>query len=71
MESRKRLINTFVNSIYLYDDKMVIIFNYKDGTNAVTLEELEEEMSSDLETPTPPKEKSRNLSKDKCDFFAI
>lgn len=71
LESRKRLINTFVNSIYLYDDKMVIIFNYKDGTNAVTLEELEEEMSSDLETPTPPKEKSRNLSKDKCDFFAI
>lgn len=54
LESRKRLIDTFVNSIYLYDDKIVFVFNYKDGTKAVTLEELEEELSSDLEASTPP-----------------
>ena len=54
LESRKRLINTFVNSIYLYDDKIVFIFNYKDGMKTISLEELEEEMSSDLEYTTPP-----------------
>ncbi|MCH5316246.1 MAG: recombinase family protein [Eubacterium sp.] len=54
LESRKRLINTFVNSIYLYDDKIVFIFNYKDGTKEVTLQELEEILSSDLEGTTPP-----------------
>lgn len=54
LESRKRLIDTFVNSIYLYDDKIVFAFNYKDGTKSVTLSELEEELSSDLEGATPP-----------------
>ena len=29
---RKMLIDTFINAIFLYDDKMVITFNYKDGT---------------------------------------
>ena len=54
LESRKRLIDTFVNSIYLYDDKVVFTFNYKDGTKEVTLEELEEELSSDFKGTTPP-----------------
>ena len=54
LESRKRLIDTFVNSIYLYDDKIVFAFNYKDGTKTVSLAELEEELSSDLERATPP-----------------
>ena len=30
----------FVNAIYLYDDKMVITFNYKDGTKAITLDDV-------------------------------
>ena len=54
LESRKRLIDTFVNSIYLYDDKIVFAFNYKDGTKSVSLAELEEELSSDLDVSTPP-----------------
>jgi hypothetical protein len=48
-----------VNSIYLYDDKIVFAFNYKDGTKSVSLAELEEELSSDLEGATPP-QKIRN-----------
>ncbi|MDE7082970.1 MAG: hypothetical protein K2O89_04630 [Clostridia bacterium] len=54
LERRKRLINTFVNSIYLYDDKIVFIFNYKDSTKSVSLAELEEDLSLDLEGTTPP-----------------
>ena len=30
-EDRKALIDTFVNSIYLYDDKMTMTFNYRHG----------------------------------------
>lgn len=30
-EDRKALIDTFVNSIYLYDDKMTMTFNYRPG----------------------------------------
>ena len=43
---RQRLIDTFVNAIYLYDDKIVLITNYKDGTKTVTLEQVEEALSS-------------------------
>lgn len=30
-EHRQQLIDTFVNSVYLYDDRLLINFNYKDG----------------------------------------
>ena len=39
-DHRKWLINVFVNAIYLYDDKMVITFNYKDGTVTITLDDV-------------------------------
>jgi hypothetical protein len=29
------LIDTFINAIFLYDDKMLITFNYKDGTKTL------------------------------------
>ena len=40
-EYRKAIIDIFVNSIFLYDDKLVITFNWKDGAKTVTLAELE------------------------------
>ena len=39
---RKMLIDAFVNAIYLYDDKMVITFNYKDGTRTIALDDVKE-----------------------------
>ena len=38
-EHRQMLIDTFVNAIYLYDDKMLITFNYKDGTKTIAFDE--------------------------------
>ena len=35
------LIDTFVNAIYLYDDKMVITYNYKDGTDTITFGDVQ------------------------------
>ena len=40
-EQRQRLIDTFVNAVYLYEDKCVLTFNYKDGTKVITKEEVE------------------------------
>ena len=40
-EQRQRLIDIFVNSVYLYDGYAVITFNYKDGTKTITLDEVE------------------------------
>lgn len=57
---RQRLIDTFINRIYLYDDKMVITFNYKDGTETISLNDVEtalseEENGSDLVSCAVPK----------------
>ena len=39
---RKMLIDAFVNAIYLYDDKLVLTLNYKDGTKTITLDDVKE-----------------------------
>ena len=55
---RKMLIDAFVNAIYLYDDKMVITFNYKDGTRTIALDDVKEAVKkntgSDLDCLTAP-----------------
>ena len=57
---RETLINTFVNAVYLYDEKVLITFNYKDGTKTVTFDEIAakdapEGNGSDLGCFAPPK----------------
>lgn len=48
---QKKIIDIFVNAVYVYDDKLVLLYNYKDGAMTVKLEELE---GSDLEGLAPP-----------------
>ncbi len=38
---RQRLIDSFVNALYLYEDKIILAFNYKDGSKAITQAEVE------------------------------
>lgn len=58
LEHRRRLINSFVNAIYFYDDKMIITFNYKNGTKIIAFADLEKSgLSSDLTTHALPHEK--------------
>ena len=51
-EGKQRLIDGFVNSIYLYDDHFVITYNYKGQIKTVTFEELN---SSPLTSKGSPK----------------
>ena len=57
-DQRQALVDTFINSIYLYDDKVLITFNYKEGTQTVTFGEATEVASegngSDLDCFTAP-----------------
>ena len=48
-EQRQRLIDSFINAIYLYDDKVVLTFNYKDVSKTITLKDVEQAFGSDLE----------------------
>jgi len=53
-EQRQRLIDTFVNAVYLYDDKIVLTFNYKDGAKTITMAEIENNYGSDLTASGAP-----------------
>lgn len=61
---RKMLIDAFVNAIYLYDDKLVLTFNYKDGTRTITLDDVKEaakaNTGSDLDCHGAPKKRYPN-----------
>ena len=37
-EHRQRLIDSFVNAVYVFDDKLVLTYNYKDGTETISLD---------------------------------
>ncbi len=39
-EEKQQLIDYFINSVYVYDDKMIVLLNYKDGQRSVTFDEL-------------------------------
>ena len=60
-EQRQRLIDSFVNAVYVYDDKIILTFNYQDGTETITLDNIN---GSDLEAVSPPNQhKTDGLSR--------
>ena len=70
---RKMLIDAFINAIFLYDDKMVITFNYKEGTKTITFAELQDAISnkngSDLDCLAAPLRNDLCMSDDRASAF--
>ena len=64
-DQRQALVDTFINSIYLYDDKVLITFNYKEGTQTIPFEKVEESKAkgngSDFDCVTAPNNENPNL----------
>lgn len=54
---QREIIDVFVNSVYVYDDKLVLTYNFKDGTQTITLKEIEDALSSDMTCIAPPVKK--------------
>ena len=59
---RKEIIDTFLNSIYVYDDRLVFTYNYRDGTETLTLKDIEAAFGSDLKNCAPPSRATENDS---------
>lgn len=55
LEERRRLIDSFVNSVTIFDDYILITFNYKDGETRLDFKDIE---SSDLQSVGGPIEAS-------------
>lgn len=51
---RREIIDTFVNSVYVYDDKLILTYNYKDGSQTLSLKEIDAALCSDLTSMCPP-----------------
>ena len=71
LEERRRLIDSFVNSVTIFDDHILITFNYKEGSVRVTFEDIK---SSDLKSVGGPtcidkKDADKNPAL-KCGIFA-
>ena len=65
-EFQKRLIGTFVNAVYVFDDKLVLTYNYQHGTQTISLEEIESALSSDFDGASPP-----NFRNPPCDRWVM
>ena len=52
LEERRRLIDSFVNSVTVFDDYILITFNYKEGEERLDFTDIE---SSDLQSVGGPR----------------
>ena len=58
MTYRKRIIDIFVNAVYVYEDKLVFTYNFRDGNETVSLADIKLSLgshSSDISDSTSPK----------------
>lgn len=51
---QRQIIDTFINSIYVFDDRLIFTYNYKNGTQTVSLADISAAFGSDLKSGTPP-----------------
>ena len=61
---RQMLIDTFVNAVFVHDDKLLLTFNFKDGTRTITLNDVKEatcSSGSDLDCFVAPSKRERLL----------
>lgn len=40
-DQRQKLVDSFVNAVYLYEDRLILTFNYKDGAKTITLADIQ------------------------------
>ena len=55
LEYQKQIIDVFVNSIYVFEDKLVMTYNYKDESETISLEDVQQVFGSDIAGSAPPK----------------
>lgn len=56
---QREMIDTFLNSVYVYDDKIVFTYNFRDHAETVTLDEIEYVFCSDVNDCPPPIKRHR------------
>lgn len=60
MDVRRRIIDTFINAVYLYDDKVIIYYNIKDGRQVSYIEAIDAPNELENLQPVPEGIKKAN-----------
>lgn len=58
LEYQKQIIDVFVNSIYVFEDKLVMTYNYKDESETISLEDVQQVFGSDIAGSAPPRKRT-------------
>lgn len=70
IECQKRLIKTFINSVFVYDDKVVLTFNYSGDNRTITIKEIDAGLQQGVRMPralwgqTKIRSRMRGVAKD-------
>ena len=67
-DCQKRLINTFVNSVFVYDDKVVLTFNYSGDKRTMTLKEIDAGLQQGVRIPETNAYQKKNNPNHICGF---
>ena len=52
IDCQKRLIKIFLNSVFVYDDKVVLTFNYSGDNRTITLKEIDAGLEHGVRIPS-------------------
>jgi len=61
IDCQRRLIKTFLNSVFVYDDKVVLTFNYSGDDRTITLHEIDGGLGHSICIPSAVVHQKENL----------
>ena len=61
IDCQKRLIKTFLNAVFVYDDKVVLTFNYSGDERTITLHEIDGGLGHSIRIPSAVVHQKENL----------
>ena len=68
---QKQLIKTFVNSVFVYDDRVVLTFNYSGDDRTITLHEIDAGLQRGVQLPRAMSHQSENPADEVGGIFAL
>ena len=54
IDYQRQIIDIFVNSIRVFDDRLIFTYNYRDGTETIPITDIEAALGSDFAGGSPP-----------------
>lgn len=68
-DCQKQMIKIFVNSVFVYDDKVVLTFNYSGVNRTITLQEIDAGLQQGVRLPRGAAYHSVGKRRIACDEF--